>query len=190
MLHQGWDTRSSPLQLGWLMSMVAFPSSAKGCSCFACCFFAESLTMHFPHTFLRMSLLTPSKASFSPFCILSLGYHRLSSSPARLTKQGASPLTTVPLWNPSWAAGGGGKEQAGWEREQPSLSFGSTDTWAVIIPEDVWALLAFFSACTFVFPLFVHLCFLCRNPQHVPVHIQKADTLLRGARWSKAKLLD
>lgn len=153
MLIQGWDTRSSPLQLGWLMSMVAFPSSTKGCSCFPCCFLAESLMMRFPHVFPCMSLLTPSKASFSPFCILSLGYHGLSSSPARLTKQGVSLLTTVSLWNPSWAAGGGGKEQAGWEREQPSLSFGSTDTWAVIFSEAVRAPLPFFSASTFVFPL-------------------------------------
>lgn len=164
----GQDTRSSPASMA---SMVAFPSNTKGCSCSACCFLAKSLMMHFPHTFQDMFLLTPSKASSaSSFC-----YHRLSLSPARLTKQSASLLTTVSLWNPSWAAGGvEGRSKQDGRASNPPFPLGAL-TPGQCVPQKLCGL-----ACPF--SLLVHLCFFCHNPQHLPVHIQKADILSRRAR--------
>lgn len=86
-----------------LATMVAFPSSVKECSCSACCFFCQESIDAFSPCLPAYVLVHPLQ---SIFCILSLGYHRLFLGPARLTKQGASLLTTMSLWTPLWTAGG------------------------------------------------------------------------------------
>lgn len=111
----------------------------------------------------------------SIFCIFFLSYHRLSLSPARLTKQSVSLLTTVSLWNPSWAAGGvEGRSKQDGRASNPPFPLGAL-TPGQCVPQKLCGL-----ACPF--SLLVHLCFFCHNPQHLPVHIQKADILSRRAR--------
>lgn len=173
----GHDTRSSPHQHG---QHGGFPQQCQGmfllCLLLSCQEPSDAFSPHFPGYVLADPLQ-------SIFCILSVSYHRLSQSPARPAKRSASLLTTVSLWNSSWAAGGveGRSKQDGRASSPPFPLEALTP--GQCVPQKLCGLPRPFS-------LLVHLCFLCHNPQGVPVRAQKADILSRRARWSKANLLD